>query len=35
MSLDNSLAFESVLAALTIGSQEAVQRLKRFLEKKK
>jgi enoyl-CoA hydratase len=35
MSLDNSLAFESALSALTIGSPEALQRLKAFLEKKK
>ena len=35
MSLDNSLAFESALAGLTIGSPEARQRLKAFLEKKK
>jgi hypothetical protein len=34
MSLDNSLAFESALSALTIGSPEALQRLKAFLEKK-
>lgn len=35
MSLDNSLTFESALSALTIGSPEALQRLKAFLEKKK
>ena len=35
MSLDNSLAFESAFSALTIGSQEAAQRLNAFLEKKK
>jgi enoyl-CoA hydratase len=35
MSLDNSLAFESALAGLTIGSPEALQRLKAFLEKKR
>ena len=34
MSLDNSLAFESALSALTIGSPEALERLKAFLEKK-
>jgi enoyl-CoA hydratase len=33
MSLDNSLAFESAVTALTIGSPEALQRLKAFLEK--
>jgi len=35
MSLDNSLAFESAFSALMIGSPEALQRLKAFLEKKK
>jgi enoyl-CoA hydratase len=35
MSLDNSLAFESAVTALTIGSPEALQRLKAFLEKNK
>jgi enoyl-CoA hydratase len=35
MSLDNSLAFESALSALTIVSPDALQRLKAFLEKKK
>jgi len=35
MSLDNSLVFESALSALTIGSPDALQRLKAFLEKKK
>jgi enoyl-CoA hydratase len=35
MSLDNSLAFESALAPLSISSPEASQRLKAFLEKKK
>jgi len=35
MCLDNSLAFESALASLSLESPEASQRLKAFLEKKK
>jgi enoyl-CoA hydratase/carnithine racemase len=35
MSLDNSLAFESAVASLSLESREASQRLKAFLEKKK
>lgn len=34
MSLDDSLAFESALSSLSIGTPEAAQRLKAFLEKK-
>jgi enoyl-CoA hydratase len=35
MPLDHSLAFESAVSGLTIGSPEALQRLNAFLEKKK
>jgi enoyl-CoA hydratase len=35
MSLDNSIAFESAMGQISLGSPEAVQRLKVFLEKKK
>jgi enoyl-CoA hydratase len=35
MSLDNSLAFESALASLSLESSEASHRLKAFLKKKK
>jgi hypothetical protein len=35
MSLDNSMAFESALASISLGSSEAGQRLKAFIEKRK
>lgn len=35
MPLDNALALESALASMIIGTPEAAQRLKAFLEKKK
>jgi enoyl-CoA hydratase len=35
MSLDNGLAFESAMAAMCIGTPEAAQRLKTFLERKR
>jgi enoyl-CoA hydratase len=35
MSLDNALAFESGLSAISFGSPDAAQRLKAFLERKK
>jgi hypothetical protein len=35
MSLEHSLAFESAISGLMIGSPEALERLRAFLEKKK
>lgn len=35
MSLDNSIAFESAMGQISLGSPEAAQRLKAFLERKK